>query len=262
MIGRASHPVGRFLRPHACDRAPFAAVVCRPEVSLKGLVPCSGRNGPVSWPWQKPQGPCERFANAVICSRIMAGHVTRPYAGQDQAWCAPVGTGPRRRCGGGGARWREAGAGLSDAPLAEGVRCDATGGGHNAAVAPLHAARRQDRWEEAAQTRKDVQAGGAWSGPAGLARGAGDEAVREADQAAVGASDFADGRCEVLPGGVTVWMGLTRHLPGRCPDLGLELCKRPGVAHLRCDESAGDGCEGSDGDRAVGSCGHPSVPVV
>lgn len=95
--------------------------------------------------------------------------------------------------------------------------------------------------EEAAHTLQDVKAGGAWSGTAGCALGEGDDAVLEADHAAVGDGDFADVRCAVLQGGVTVWMGVTRHIPGRFPDLGLKLCKLPGLAHLLCDERAVDG---------------------
>ena len=111
LIWLASHPVGRFLRPHAGDRVPFAAVVCRPEVSLQGIVPCSGCKDPVSWPCQKLPEHCERYANAVIVSRLLEGHVPRPYAGQDKEGGATVGTCHLRRCGGGGARWLEAGAG-------------------------------------------------------------------------------------------------------------------------------------------------------
>jgi hypothetical protein len=110
-----------------------------------------------------------------------------------------------------------------------------------AEVAHLHEASGQDVLEEPAYTLEDVEAGGARAGTARFAGGEGDGALLEADDAAVGDSDFEDLRREVCEGGVTVWVGLTRHIPGRCPDLRRDLFKLASFAHLLCEDGAVEG---------------------
>ena len=110
-----------------------------------------------------------------------------------------------------------------------------------AAVAHFHEAHGEDVLEEPTDKLEDVEAGGARAGTAQCAGGAGDGALLEADDAAVGESDFEDVRREVLQGSITVWRGWTLHIPGRVPDLGGICARCPAFAHLLCEDGAVDG---------------------
>ncbi len=208
---------------------------------------------PLSGPFHKPHGQRERCANAVILSRILEGHVRRPYADQDNEWCATVGTCHLRRGGGGGARLLEDGTGLHDDQLSDGVRFDATVGVHKAEVAHLHEARRQDMLEESAHKLKDIKAGGARTGTSWLSGGEGDDAVLQADDAPVRDGDFEDVGREVFEGSGAIGSRLAVHVPGDVPDVGIDMGKLPGGAHLLFEDGAVDRRQGSHGNREVGS---------
>jgi hypothetical protein len=178
----------------------------------------------------------------VIVARSADGHVTGPDAAQDDERCATVRTGPLRRWGGGAARLLpgQGGAGLRGDHRSDGVGCEATGGVHKAEVAHLHAARRQDMLEAAAPTLKDVEAGGAWTGTAWFAGGAGDAALLPAAEAPVGDGHFADRGRQVGEGGGALGIGLAVDVPWGGPDVWIALCKLSGSAHLLCEERAGE----------------------
>ena len=149
--------------------------------------------------------------------------------------------GQRTCAGGGGAsRLLQGGAGERGEHRADGVGCEVTGGGHKADVAHLHAAHRQAMVEEAAHTRQDGEAGGAWTGPAWCAGGAGADALRQADEAPVGEGDFADRGRQGLPGGGAMGSGLTVDVPWGVPAVWSDLCKLPGGAYRWCKERAGE----------------------
>jgi hypothetical protein len=166
--------------------------------------------------------------------------VTGPDAAQDDERGATAGTGHLRRCGGGASRRLQGGAGWPGDHLSEAVGCDATGGVQKAAVAHLHAARRPDRLEEAAHKLKDVEAGGARPGTAWFAGGEGDDAILQADDAPVGDGHFEDLGRQGCEGGGAMGRGVAVDVPWGGPDVGSDLCKLSGSAHLLFEERAVD----------------------
>ena len=52
-------------------------------------------------------------------------------------------------------------------------------------------------------------------------------------------------------------MGLTVDVPGDAPALGGDVLQQSGLAHVFFEKSAGDGGEGFDRDKEVGSGGQP-----
>ena len=116
--------------------------------------------------------------------------------------------------------------------------------------------------EEAAHNLKDVKAGGAWSGTSWFARGAGDDAVLEADNAAVGDGDFEDVGCEVCEGIGATRVGLAVDVPWGVPDVWIDLFKCPGFCHLLLEDGAVDRRQGAYGDREVGSRRQPCVALL
>jgi hypothetical protein len=209
-------------------------------VSLQGVVPRLRRSSPVFWLLPQQNGQRERCVHVVILARIEDGHVKGPDSAQDDERCATVRTGHLRRCGGGASRLLQGqgGAGLRGDHLSDGVGCDATGGVHKAEVSHLHEARRQDMLEEAAHKLKDVEAGGAGTGTAWLAVGAGDDAILQADEAPVGDGHFEDIGRQVLQGGGAMGGGLAMDVPWGGPAVGVDLFKLSSSVHLLCEERA------------------------
>jgi hypothetical protein len=145
---------------------------------------------------------------------------------------------------------------------ADGRERDRTAGREKTAVADFHDAVRQDVLKEPAETRHDVKVGGAWACAAHFPGGEGDGTVLEAHDAPVGESDLEDRGGEGGEGGVAVMMGLTMHVPGDGPDLGVALLQQTSVAHLVFEECPVDGREGFDGDKDVGAGGVPGRAVL
>jgi hypothetical protein len=151
--------------------------------------------------------------------------------------------------------------GFQDHP-AEGVVRDGTACLEKAAVADFHEAVREHVLEEPAEKLHDVKGGGAWACPGRFTGGESDHAVLEADDALVGESDLEDIGGEGGEGGVSVVIGLTMDVPEDGPDLGVDVLQQSGLAHVFLKKSAGDRCEGFDGDKEVGSGGAPGRAVL
>jgi len=145
---------------------------------------------------------------------------------------------------------------LQDHP-AEGVGRDGTTGMEKAEMPDVHKAIGQDVLEEPAEKFHDVEVGGAGAHTAGFTGGEGDGAVFEAHETAVGESDPEDRRGEGGAGGVPMVIGLTVDVPGDGPDLWGDVLQQSSVAHVFFEKSAGDGGEGFDRDKEVGSGGQP-----
>jgi hypothetical protein len=92
--------------------------------------------------------------------------------------------------------------------------------------------------EEAAHKLKDVEAGGAGTGTAWLAVGAGDDAILQADEAPVGDGHFEDIGRQVLQGGGAMGGGLAMDVPWGGPAVGVDLFKLSSSVHLLCEERA------------------------
>ena len=148
------------------------------------------------------------------------------------------------------------------AHLPDGSGMDGRAGVEKAAGADLHEAIGEDMLEEPAETCQDVALGGAWARTARVTIGAGDGAVLERNDAAVGAGDLEDRGGEGGAGGVALVMGLTLHVPGERPGLRIALLQQPCVAPLFLQERTGDGRARCDGDKAGGSGGAPCRAVL
>ena len=92
--------------------------------------------------------------------------------------------------------------------------------------------------------------------------GEGDRAVCERDDAAGGESDPEDRRGEGGEGGVSMRIGLTVDVPGDGPDLWGDGLQEASWAHVVFAERAGDGGEGLNRDKEVGSGGAPCRAVL
>jgi hypothetical protein len=119
----------------------------------------------------------------------------------------------------------------------------------------------QDVLEEPAEKLHDVEVGGAWACTAGFTVGEGDGTVFQAHDTAVGDSDPEDIRGKGLEGRVSVVIGLTVHVPGDGPDLGVDVLQQSSYAHLLFPNGTIDGGESFDGDKEVGSGGQPCRAV-
>ena len=195
-------------------------------------------------------------------SRLAEGPVHGPDAAQDAERGTPVRTGALRRGGGGASRRRQGGAGVGGDHRSDGGGCDATGGVQNAAVAHLHAAHRQDMWEEPGHQRQDVEARGAWTGTAWWAGGKGDAALVQADAAPGGAGHFAARGRQGWQGGGALGRGLAVDGPWGGPDVWGELCKLSGSGPLWCEARAGARGQRAHGASAVGACRHPGSALL
>jgi hypothetical protein len=131
----------------------------------------------------------------------------------------------------------------------------------HAAMADFHKALRQDVLEEPAETRHNVEVGGAWACTAHFTRGKSDRALRAADKTVVGESDLEDRGGEGGEGGAAMVMRLTGDVPGDGPDLGSDVLQQAGLTPLFFEERAVNGGEGFHGDKAVGSGGYPRCAV-
>ena len=131
-----------------------------------------------------------------------------------------------------------------------------------AARPDLHKAIGQDRLEESAQTLDGVAMRRTEAGTAHLTGGERHRAVREAHDAAMGDGDPADRGGKGGAGGVSVRIGLPGDVPGDGPHVGGEVLPPSSLAHLVCDDGAGDGGEGVAGDKDVGAGGHPWRAVL
>ena len=163
----------------------------------------------------------------------------------------------------GGALWRRAIAGVDlHHHQAESRERDGTARMEKAAVPDFHKAIGQDVLKEPAEKLHDVEVGSTWACTAHFTVRERDGAVREADEALVGESDLEDRGGEGGEGGMAVGMGLTMDIPRDGPDLGLDVLQPSGVAPLWFEERTGDGREGFDGDKEVGSGGAPGRAVL
>lgn len=221
--------------------------------------PC-GRTGAVRVPPQAVSRSlgAHHAAQLVSTKSLCEVHTRRtPCIGAPQL-------GQRAARGGGGWRWRGlalawwrlgiAGMSLLD-QQANGCERDGTAGMQKAEVADFHEAVRQDMLEEAAEKLHDVELCRPWAGTAHFAVGAGDRAVREADETVGGDGHREDIGSEVRQGGVAVVMGLTVDIPGDGPDLGGDVLQEASLAHLFLEKRTGNGGERSDRDEEVGSRG-------
>src|SRR5437660_11990424 len=116
--------------------------------------------------------------------------------------------------------------------------------------------------EEPAEKLDGVEVGGAGARPAHFPVGESDRTVREADDALVGEGDPENRGGKGGEGGVAVVMGPTMDIPGHSPDLWVDVLQQASVAHGFFEERAGDGCEGFDGDKEVGSGRAPGRAVL
>jgi len=115
---------------------------------------------------------------------------------------------------------------------ADGRKREGTAGMEKAEVADLHKAIGQDMLEESADKLDGVQVHGAEACTAHFPVGEGDCAIVQAYDTAVGASDLKNIRGKVLEGRMSVVLGLTVHVPGDGPDLGVDGLQQSGEAHL------------------------------
>jgi hypothetical protein len=120
----------------------------------------------------------------------------------------------------------------------------------------------EDVLQAPAETLHDVEVGSPWAGTAHLTVRKRDGAVREADEALVGESDLEDRGGEGGEGGMAVGIGLTLDIPRAGPALWIDGLPPSGLAPLCFEERTGDGGEGVDGDKAVGSGGAPGRAVL
>jgi hypothetical protein len=95
-----------------------------------------------------------------------------------------------------------------------------------AEVADFHEAVRQDMLEEPVKKLEGVKVRSAEACPAHFPGGAGDRAVLERDNAAVGDGDLEDRGGERGAGGVAVVIGRTVDVPGDGPDLGVDVLQQ------------------------------------
>jgi hypothetical protein len=122
-------------------------------------------------------------------------------------------------------------------------------------VTHFHAAIGQDVLEAPAAKLHAVEVGGAEACTAQLTLGDGDGAVVERDATTVGEGDPEDRGGEVWERCGPSWIGLAVDVPRKSPGLWVDVLPQSGLAHVFFEESAGDGGEGFDGDKAVGSGG-------
>jgi hypothetical protein len=139
---------------------------------------------------------------------------------------------------------------------------DGTAGMETAARADCHKAIGQDRLEEAAEQRHDVEAGSAAACPAHVPGGARNRAVLQADETVVGEGDRADRGGEGGEGGGAVGSGLSVDVPGEGPALGGEGRQQARRAPLFFEEGAGEGGKRCDRAQAVGAGGQPGRAVL
>ena len=116
--------------------------------------------------------------------------------------------------------------------------------------------------EEPAAQRDDVKGSRSEACPANCPVGAGDRAVREADETLVGDGDRADRGGKGGAGGVAVVISPTVDVPGEGPDLGVDGLQEAGLAHVCFADGAGEGGARLHGDTAVGSGGLPGRAVL
>jgi hypothetical protein len=132
---------------------------------------------------------------------------------------------------------------------------------HKAAVAAGHKARQQDRLEDPAEKGDGVEVGGTRPCPARVAIRAGDGAVCERADAAIGEGDREAQGGEGWAGGLAVRMGLAVDVPGDGPELWGEGWAGSRVWPLLVAERPGEGREGLAGDKAGGARGEPRGAV-
>jgi len=125
----------------------------------------------------------------------------------------------------------------------------------------VHTAIGQAMRKEPAETLHDVKVGSAEACTAHVPGGEGARAILARDNAAVGDGDLEDRRGEGGEGGVSVVMGLRGDVPGESPDLGGNVLQQSSLAHVCFEEGAGDGGEGFDRDKEMGSGRQPCRAV-
>jgi hypothetical protein len=162
-----------------------------------------------------------------------------------------------------GVRWRRPLArGVLPHQPADGRQRDGTAGMEQAEVADFHQALGQDMRKESPDQLEDAQVQGAEAGPAHFLVGEGNGPLPEAYDAALGDGDLEDLGGQVGEGGMAVMMGLTRHVPGAAPDLGIDGLQEASLAHLFFEEGAVDGGEGVHGDQEMGAGGAPARAIL
>ena len=119
-----------------------------------------------------------------------------------------------------------------------------------AEVADFHEAVRQNMLEEPTETLHDVKASRAEACTAHCPGGAGDRAVRQADETVVGDGDLEAIGGKVRAGGMAVGLRLTVDMPGDGPGLRVDVLQETSVTHRFFDECTVNGGEGFDGDQA------------
>jgi hypothetical protein len=131
-----------------------------------------------------------------------------------------------------------------------------------AEVADLHATVREHMLEEPAETLHGVEGGGSSACTAGFTIGDGDATLLERDEAAMGDDDPEDSGGEVWERCGPIWIGLAVDVPRDSPGLWGDVLPPSGVAQVCFAESTGDGGEGFDGDKEVGSGRQPTTSVL
>ena len=204
--------------------------------------------------------PCrtERFlSKSFLAACIDKSPMGGPQAHNDAHRCATGRTAGRERLRG-RALWRLAIDGMCRHDhQADGVGRDGTAGMEKATMTDFPQAIGQDVREDPAEKLDGVEVGGAWACTAHCTRGKSDRAVLERDDAAVGNRDPEAIRGARGEGRGSMVMGLTVDVPGDAPALGGDVLQQSGLAHVFFEKSAGDGGEGFDRDKEVGSGGQP-----
>jgi hypothetical protein len=132
----------------------------------------------------------------------------------------------------------------------------------HADVADFHETVRETLLAEPAEKRQGVEGGGSSACTAEGTIGAGDATRLARNAAAIG-----DGDPEAIGGEVVercgpMWRGLAVDVPRHRPGLWVDVLQPAGLAQVFFEESAGEGGEGCDGDKEVGSGRQPTTAVL
>ena len=184
---------------------------------------------------------------------IEPGHLRGPHPTDDTPLPSAMWAGPRRSGRRAGGRQRGSEPVVRRHHATDVLRGDGPAGAQHAAVAHRHAARGEDMVQEPAETRQDVEGGGARTCPAGLAGGASDGAGLECDATAVGEGHGQDRRGQRRPRCRPLGRGVAVPVPGSRPDLRRARRPESGWAPVCCADGAGERRQGLDGPGEGGA---------
>jgi hypothetical protein len=110
-----------------------------------------------------------------------------------------------------------------------------------AEVTDFHEALRENVLEEPADELDGIERGGSWARTSRLAVGEGDGTLVESHEATVGDGDPEDIGGEVGEGCVAIGTRLRVDVPGKIPDLWVDVLEPSGLAHIFFEEGSVDG---------------------